>query len=129
MIVVFDGHCLLCSRSVRFLLRHDRRGILLFASIQGAMGRRLLADAGLQPENLQTLLFVDEGRTWQQTAALLRIAGVLGWPWRAAWLAWCIPAPLRDGLYRLVARNRQQLFGVSATCMVPPPEQRSRFLN
>ena len=129
MIVVFDGQCLLCSRSVQLLLRHDRRGVLRFASIQGATGRALLAQAQMQPDKLQTLLLVDGPRVWQQTAALMRIADVLGGPWRLAWLVWLVPAPLRDGLYRLVARNRQRWFGVSTSCMVPPPDLRDRFLD
>lgn len=129
MIVVFDGQCLLCSRSVQLLLRHDRRGVLRFASIQGATGRAILAQAQLQPDKLQTLLLVDGPRVWQQTAALMRIAHVLGGPWRLAWLAWFVPAPLRDGLYRLLARNRQRWFGVSTRCMVPPPHLLDRFLD
>jgi predicted DCC family thiol-disulfide oxidoreductase YuxK len=60
VIVVFDAQCLLCNGWVRFLLRHDRRRTLRFASIQGEHGRRLLAEHGLQVDGLQTLLlFLD----------------------------------------------------------------------
>ncbi len=129
MIVVFDAQCLLCNGWVQFLLRHDRRGRLQFAAIQGAVGRRLLADAGLQPQGLQTLLLVDAGRSWQHTGAILRILHTLGWPWRLAWAAWLVPAPLRDGLYRLIARNRYRLFGRSEQCLLPDAAQAARFLD
>ncbi len=129
MIVVFDAQCLLCNGWVQFLLRHDRRGTLQFAAIQGAAGRRLLADAGLQSQGLQTLLLVDAGQSWQHTGAILRILHALGWPWRLAWAAWLVPAPLRDGLYRLVARNRYRWFGRSAQCMLPDAAQAARFLD
>lgn len=129
MIVVFDAQCLLCDGWVRFLLRHDRRGVLRFASIQGANGRALLARAGLQVDGLQTLLLVDGERIWQQTAAILRVLHALGWPWRLAWAAWSVPAPLRDALYRVLARHRYRWFGRSETCLMPPPDHARRFLD
>lgn len=127
-IVVFDGQCLLCNGWVRFLLRHDRRGRLRYASIQGRTGQQLLADAGLRVEGLQTLLLVEDGRSWQHTGAIIRLLDRLGGPWRLAWLVWCVPAPLRDALYRLVARNRYRWFGKSQACMLPQPGERDRFL-
>lgn len=129
MIVVFDGQCLLCNGWVQFLLRHDRRGSFRFASIQGEAGGRMLADAGLQVEGLQTLLLVDGDRCWQHTDAILRVLHGLGWPWRLAWAAWLIPRPLRDGLYRWLARNRYRWFGRSEHCMVPDPQVAARFLD
>lgn len=129
MIVVFDGQCLLCNGWVQFLLRHDRRGRFRFASIQGEAGGRMLADAGLRVEGLQTLLLVDGDHSWQHTDAILRVLHGLGWPWRLAWAAWLIPRPLRDGLYRWLARNRYRWFGRSAQCMVPDPQVAARFLD
>lgn len=129
MIVVFDAHCLLCSRWVKFLLKFDRRGVFRFASIQGEAGQALLAEVGLRADGLQTLLLVDGKRSWQHTAAILRVLHALGWPWRAAWLGWLLPAPIRDAAYRLVARNRYVLFGRSETCLIPPADYSKRFLD
>lgn len=129
MIVVFDAQCLLCNGWVRFLLRHDRRGVVQFASIQGASGKGLLAEAGLKVDGLQTLLVIDGTRTWQHTSAILHVLHALGWPWRLAWGAWLVPAPLRDALYRRFARNRYWLFGRLETCAMPPPDYAERFLD
>ncbi len=129
MIVVYDAQCLLCSRWVRFLLKHDRREVFRFASIQGRNGQALLAKAGLQVDGLQTLLLVEGDRAWQHTAAILRVLHALGWPWRAAWLGWLVPARLRDAAYRLIARNRYRIFGRSQVCLVPPQGHSQRFLD
>lgn len=129
MIVVFDAQCLLCNGWVQFLLRHDAAGRIRYASIQGKEGQRLLAQAGLQVDGLQTLLVVEGTRSWQHTAAILRILHALGWPWRLAWVGWMVPSPLRDALYRWVARNRYRIWGCSETCMVPSPEVAARFLD
>jgi predicted DCC family thiol-disulfide oxidoreductase YuxK len=129
LIVVFDAHCLLCSAWVRFLLRHDRRGVFRFASMQGGTGRKLLEQAGLRPDGLQTLLLVDRAASWTHTAAILRVLHALGGLWRLAWLAWIVPAPMRDSAYRWLARRRYRLFGRSEECLLPPPAQRARFLD
>jgi len=129
VIVVFDAQCLLCNGWVQFLLRRDAAARLRFASIQGRTGQELLARAGLQVQGLQTLLVVDGDRAWQHTAAILRVLHALGWPWRLAWLAWLIPAALRDPLYRLLARHRYRWFGRSATCLLPPADMAARFLD
>lgn len=129
MIVVFDGQCLLCNGWVQFLLRHDHARRIRFASIQSTAGQQLLAQAGLQVEGLQTLLVIDGDRSWQHTAAILRVLHVLGWPWRLAWVGWLVPAPLRDALYRWVARHRYRIWGRSDTCMLPSAETAERFLD
>ena len=129
MIVVFDAQCLLCNSWVQFLLKHDKQGIFQFAAIQGKVGGQLLADAGLKIEGLQTLLLVDGAQSWQHTDAILRVLHALGWPWRLAGVARLIPAPLRDALYRVIARNRYQWFGKSEQCLMPDPAVAARFLD
>lgn len=129
MIVVFDAECLMCSRSVAFLLQHDGARVFRFASIQSAAGAALVTEAGLEIDGLETMLLLDGDATYRDTAALLRIVQQLGWPWRLAWVAWLIPAPLRDAIYRLVARHRYRLFGRRASCFVPPLHDRERFIE
>ena len=128
MIVVFDGQCLVCNGSVQFLLRHDSKRALRFAAIQTEAGRALVLAAGLRVDSLETFLFVDGDRAWRQTAALFRVCHALGGFWRLAWIGWIVPAPLRDALYGLVARNRFRFFPRQEVCMIPRPEDRSRFL-
>lgn len=129
MIVVFDAKCLLCSAWVKFLLRHDKRGVFRFASIQRPSGLALLQQNGLDPDNLETLLLVTETGAYRHTAAILRVLNGLGWPWRLAWIVWLIPTPLRDALYRWIARNRYRIFGRSEHCYLPSPEEQIRFLD
>ena len=128
MIIVFDAQCLLCSGWVRFLLRHDRSETMRFASIQTKRGQQLLADVGLQVDRLDTLLVLDDEGTWQHTKAILRVVRALGWPWKLATIAYVIPTPIRDFLYRGIARNRYWLFGRSETCLLPPAGTTGRFI-
>lgn len=129
MIVVFDGECVLCNGWVSFLLRHDKQRLYRFASIQTPAGRTLLAQAGLPVERLDTLLVIEGDRSFRHTQAIFRVLHGLGWPWRAAWIGWLVPAPLRDSMYRWVARRRYRLFGKLDVCAMPSPENAWRFLD
>jgi len=126
-IVFFDGVCHLCNRAVDFLLRADRRGVLRFASIQGETARAVLPPLAGQPEGW-AMFYADETGVYQASDAALRICGRLGGAWALLRVLVLVPRPLRDALYRFVARNRYRWFGRRDTCRLPAAEERARFL-
>ena len=128
-IVLFDGVCNLCSGSVQFLLKRDREGRFRFASLQSDAGRSLLAEHGLAVDSLRSVVLIEDGRVWQESAAALRIARHLPGAWRLLRVFAAIPRPLRDAVYRWIARNRYRWFGKAETCWLPTPELKERFLG
>jgi len=133
-VVLFDGVCNVCDASVQFLLRHDATGRLHFASLQSAAGQRLLAEHGLSAqiaadERDGTMVLVVEGKAYTRSSAVLKTAHFLGFGWRAlSLLGWLVPRFLRDAAYGFFVRHRYRWFGKKEQCMIPTPEQRSRFL-
>lgn len=127
-ILVFDGVCLLCSRWVRFILRHDRAGRYRFAAMQSETGRALLAAHGLDPDDPNSLLLCEAGHHWTDSDAILRVLVGFGGPWRAFASLRGLPRGLRDPAYRRLARNRYRWFGRSDACWLPAPEHAARFL-
>lgn len=134
-IVLYDGVCGLCNRSVQFLLKHDKRGHFRFASLQSDFAQKVLGRHGLDPKDLDTVHVVEnydqpDERVLQRSDAVLRAGRELGGFWGAcSAIARVIPRPLRDLVYRFVATNRYRVFGKYDTCMLPEPNQRSRFLD
>ena len=128
-VLVFDGVCVLCSRWVRFVLRHDRGQRVRFAAMQSVSGRALLSAHGLDPDDPTSFLLLQGGRAYQQTDAILRLLAGFGGAWRATAALRLLPAALRDALYRTVARNRYRWFGRNDTCLVPSADVRERFLQ
>jgi predicted DCC family thiol-disulfide oxidoreductase YuxK len=132
-VLLYDGTCGFCAESVQVILRHDRRGALRFASLQGEFGAGVRAR---HPEvaGVDSMMWVDAPgseqaeRVFVRSAAGLRVAAYLGGIWRAALLGWLLPRPLRDGLYDFVARHRHRLASAPDSCLVPPPQVRDRFL-
>jgi predicted DCC family thiol-disulfide oxidoreductase YuxK len=128
-VVVFDGVCNLCSRSVQFILKHEAEPRFRFAPVQSPAGSQLLRDAGFDSADVKTFVLLSHGTVYTRSSAALRIAKSLKGPWKLLRVAWLVPRPIRDWMYDLVARNRYRWFGKTDTCMVPTPELRERFLH
>jgi predicted DCC family thiol-disulfide oxidoreductase YuxK len=127
-VVLYDGVCNFCSRWVRFILPRDPRGALRFASLQSDAGRALIGDCGLH-ERPESIVLIEDGRCFDRSEAVLRIARRLTLPWRIVWWLRVLPRPLRDRFYDAFAARRYRWFGRKDVCDIPPPEWRARFLD
>ncbi len=127
-IILFDGHCALCSGWARFALRHDRTGIYRLLPAQTPLGRALYVHYGLDPEDYETNILIADGIAWFKSEGSIRMAEGLGWPWSFARVLRMLPLRLRDRLYQSVARNRLRLFGRRAACYRGEPGLEHRFL-
>jgi predicted DCC family thiol-disulfide oxidoreductase YuxK len=129
-ILVFDGVCVLCSRSVRFVLRHDRDKRFRFATTQSPTGARLMTAYGLDAAKPTSVLLIDGERAFTESAAMIRVLRSFGGVWTLlASLIWVVPRPLRDAAYRVVARRRYRWFGQRETCYLPDSSEAGRFLQ
>jgi predicted DCC family thiol-disulfide oxidoreductase YuxK len=119
---------------VQFVLRHDRRGTLRFAALQGDFGRAVRARHP-ELEDVDSMVWVEpEGpgsaeRVLVRSDAALRVARYLGGPFHLARISALLPRGVRDSAYALVARHRHRLTPGGPRCLVPPPAVRARFLD
>jgi predicted DCC family thiol-disulfide oxidoreductase YuxK len=126
----YDGHCALCHRSVKFVLKHDPSGRLFrFAPLKGStFETRVPAEkrAGL-PDSVVVL--TNDGALLVRSEAFLHVLRRLGGGWRT-WAAviGAIPRPLRDAAYDFIARVRYRVFGTREdSCPVMAADLRARF--
>lgn len=127
MVVFFDGVCNLCQGSVRYLIKHDKKNALKFASIQGPYAKSFLPNTEL--ESLDSILFYDGENLYKKSCAVLKLSKLLGGWHRLLLLGHLLPVFIRNGLYDLVAKNRYQWFGKQNQCMQPSADLKSRFLD
>jgi predicted DCC family thiol-disulfide oxidoreductase YuxK len=127
-IILFDGVCNFCNGSVAFIIRRDPHKHFKFASLQSPAGQALLKKHERSPEQLDTLILIEEGKIYDRSTGALRIAKRLSGFWPGFYILIVIPAPIRDLLYNLVAKHRYNLFGKRDACMVPTADVRDRFV-
>ncbi|MEZ3162937.1 thiol-disulfide oxidoreductase DCC family protein [Halorubrum sp. RMP-47] len=128
-VVLFDGVCNLCNGFVQFVLPRDPEGKYRFASLQSDVGRALLAEHDLPTDELESIVLIEGGEAYVKSAAVLRIAAGLGWPYGLLSPFRYVPAAVRDGVYDVVADHRYQWFGKKDRCMMPSGDVESRFLE
>ena len=156
-ILFFDGVCGLCNRFVDLLLKSDSRDQFRYAPLQGDTAQRMLGMddetgnreignreagdretgnlplgssrvGGLHNGDPQSFVFLENDRRYEQSSAVLLALRRLGGVWRLIVLLYVFPRPMRDFVYRIVARNRYRWFGRREACRLPAPEERGRFL-
>ncbi|MBC6980474.1 DCC1-like thiol-disulfide oxidoreductase family protein [Caulobacter sp. 17J80-11] len=128
-VIVFDGACVFCSGWAKTVLRHDRRRRYRLATAQSPLGQALYVHFGLEPQDYETNLLIEDGRAWTKSEGTIRMFEGLGAPWSAAVVMRVLPEPIRDALYEFVARNRFRLAGRREVCFVPQPGDRERVLG
>ena len=127
-IVLFDGICNLCNRTVRFVVKRDRARYFKFASLQSDSGKRLLNGHPGADADLTTIVLIENGRVFDRSSAVLRIVRRLSGAWPLLYGLMIIPRPLRDWGYGTVSGHRYGWFGTSEQCDIPTPGDESRFL-
>ncbi|OWP61878.1 thiol-disulfide oxidoreductase DCC [Hymenobacter amundsenii] len=129
-VILFDGVCNLCNGFVQFVIQHDAAGQFRFAALQSAAGQELLTAHKLPaPSTPDSVVLLADGKAYTHSAAALGILARLGGRWAVLARAgrW-FPRPLRDAVYRLIARYRYRWFGRQESCWLPTPELQARFL-
>jgi len=126
-IIFFDGVCAMCNTFVNLALRIDRRGVFLFAPLQGTTARELLPPLSDDPREW-SMIYLDEKGIHDQLDASLEVYRRLGGVWSLLALARYVPRAIRTPLYRIVARNRYRWFGRKYQCRIPTASERQRFL-
>jgi predicted DCC family thiol-disulfide oxidoreductase YuxK len=127
-VVLFDGVCNFCDASVQFIIKRDPAAHFLFTSLQSEKGLELTKKYAI-PEDVDSLVLIENGKAFTKSSAALRIAKKLDGLWHLFFLFILVPRKIRDGVYNYVAKNRYKWFGKKEdACMLPSPEQRKRFI-
>src|ERR1043166_7772245 len=94
-IIIFDGHCVLCSRSAQSVLRHDKRGAYRLLAAQTPLGHALYVHFGLDPDDYESMILIADGvPTFKSEAGIRLVQGLcmprsVVWALRASALSFC----------------------------------------
>jgi len=128
-VLLFDGVCNLCNRTVQEIIPRDPTGKIAFAPLQSDVGRALQERHGFDTDDLDTVILVEGNSVHTKSDAAIRVAELLGWPYAALVVGRLVPREVRNELYDFVADNRYDWFGRKEQCMVPEEDVSDRFLE
>jgi predicted DCC family thiol-disulfide oxidoreductase YuxK len=118
ILIQFDGLCILCSRSVRFILKADKKKQFVYQALQNSENT----------ESIDTVIVIDRDKVYRYFDAVLKIGKELGGIYQSVIIFKLIPARWRFRIYLWIARNRFRWFGVRSSCYLPTPEEKERFI-
>ncbi|MBT8343570.1 MAG: DUF393 domain-containing protein [Sulfurovum sp.] len=123
-VVVFDGVCGFCNKSIDTLMRLDQNKILMYTSLQGEYIKSL----DVKPD-LQSIIFYENGTLYYKSTAILKILRSLGGIWVFINIFYFIPRVARDFIYDVIAKYRYNIFGKMESCRMPKDGEEELFIN
>jgi predicted DCC family thiol-disulfide oxidoreductase YuxK len=128
-IILFDGVCNLCSKSVQFIISRDKKELFLFGSLQGKAAQAYGKKFNITFNMINSFILIDQNNIYTRSSAALRVLKYLGNGWQLFYAFIIVPKLLRDGIYNLIANNRYKWFGKKEECWLPTPAWKEKFLD
>ncbi len=128
LIVLFDGECNLCNRSVQFIIKRDKTAKIKLASLQSEISKELIKKHLPISAEINSIVLLEDGKLFFKSTAALKTAKHLDSLWPILFILIVIPGFVRDYFYDIIATNRIKWFGKAASCWVEK-DYKERFLS
>jgi predicted DCC family thiol-disulfide oxidoreductase YuxK len=108
LIVYYDGECGLCSKTVQFLKRHDKKHRLKYQTLESAF----------PGQQHNSFIFGEGDKLYYKSTAALRVVKYLSGLWPILYIGIVVPRFIRNAIYDFVAKNRYKWFGKVTECEI-----------
>lgn len=119
-IILYDGYCMLCSRTMKFILKRDKNKKFKYLPLQSENLEPGIPE--LTSKNYDTVILVMNGTSYFKSDAVFRIIKEIGGFWKSLLIFRILPRRFTDWIYDIIAANRFRIFGRSDTCFIPNTE-------
>ena len=128
-VILFDGICNLCSVSVKFVIKRDKKKVFRFASLQGEFGQSVLAKYHLSQTDFNSFILLEDDKIYNRSSGALRVTKSMSGLWPLMYGFIIVPAFIRNSLYDFISKHRYRWFGRKEVCWIPTPELKGLFIN
>ncbi len=119
--LILDGDCGLCNQIAIFIEKYRNKDKkLTYLSIKSEHGKKIIAHLSTKMQSADSVYLVRNNKTYIRSAAGIRILLYLKWYCKIWYpVCWIFPLPLRDIIYRIIAKNRHKFFSKPEVCLFP----------
>jgi len=127
-ILLFDGECGFCNKSIQFFLAREKNKAMHFAPLTSSIGKELQAYFEIE-EKTDSVILIKDHSAYIKTCAILRVMPYMKglWPFMVVFVI--IPPFIRNAVYDVIAKRRMKFFGRVENCALLPKEDKERFLD
>ena len=117
-VLLLDGECGLCHRLALFMEpKLEPRVDIAYRPIESDDAQNLIIKFPEWQQKANSVYLLRNGRSYVRSAAVIRCLLYLRWYWKMWFLIlWIIPLPVRDMVYRFVAKYRHLIFKKPEYC-------------
>jgi predicted DCC family thiol-disulfide oxidoreductase YuxK len=128
-IILFDGVCNLCEKSVQLIIKNDKNDNFRFVALQSELGEKIINYINIDRSKTDSIILYEPGYAYYyKSKAAFRIAIYLGGFYSIISLFRFFPVFLTDGIYDYIAKNRYKWYGKKDQCMIPTKGILNKFL-
>ena len=128
-VILFDGVCNLCNASVQYVIKHDKKRIFRFASLQSAFAEKIFKEQNLHTNTFNSFILFENNIIYTRSTAALMVSKKLSGIIKLLYGFIIVPKFIRDAVYNMIAKNRYKWFGKQEACWIPTPELKQLFLD
>lgn len=125
-ILLFDGECGFCNKSIQFFLKREKNKKMHFAPLQSEVGKQLRTYFEID-EKIDSIILIKEHSAYIKSCAALRLTPFMKGAWPLMMVFVIIPPFIRNVFYDLIAKNRMKFFGRVESCQLLPKDDKERF--
>jgi predicted DCC family thiol-disulfide oxidoreductase YuxK len=123
-VIIFDGICIFCNKSIDILIKLDKDKLFKYASLEGEYVKGLDI-----PKDIDSIIFYVDGKFYYKSTAILKILRSLGGIGVIANICYIVPRVIRDYCYDIIAKYRYSIFGKIDSCRMPKAGEEELFLD
>ena len=129
-LILFDGICDFCNKSILMIIKHDTENKFFFASLQSDIGKEIIANLAIDTLKIDSIILYKPGIAYYiKSTAAIKIMNQFNGLWIISYLLWIFPEVIRNVVYDFIAKNRYKWFGKKAQCMIPTKKIQEKFLS
>lgn len=128
-IVFYDGVCNFCNSTVQKVFKHDRKGNIYYAHLQGKLAQDILPQFKINPSDLNSFVYYNGEKAFTKSSAFFQLCYSLGFPYHLLTIFRVIPPFISNIVYNWIAKNRYKWFGKKEHCQLPSQELRIKFID
>ena len=118
-IIYFDGECILCNHSIKFILNRDSKKLFKIGYLK----------SNNQNKKIDSIVLTHKGNRYTYSTAVIKSIILLGGMYKCAILLFIFPKILRDMVYKIISKNRYKWWGKYEVCPVLPDTWKERIVN
>lgn len=115
-IIFFDGICVLCNATVKWIIKHDKKNVFKFASLQSDFAKKTLQKYKPLQVIPDSIVLLENNTLYVKSDATFQIAKNLSGVYSYVYIFKFLPKSFRDFIYDFIAKNRYKWFGKKELC-------------